>query len=156
MDHFSLAPAKMLQQARNKVGRGFTLIELLIVVAIIAILAALTLSTLGYVNTTGARSRAEAEIAALSAAIDSYKLEFGAYPANQTNLYTELVGLGPFNTNKVLFEPKPNMLRTNSGTVYFVDPWGDPYLYDTNATFNIGFFDLWTEARTNSVNWIRN
>lgn len=151
--------AKLLQQATVKVGNGFTLIELLIVVAIIAILAALTLSTLGYVNKKGARSRAEAEIAALSAAIESYKLEFGAYPANQTNLYTELVGLGPFNTNKVLFEPKPNMLTTNGGTVFFVDPWGDAYSYTTNATVNVGFFDLWTqagEAATNSKNWIRN
>ncbi|MFM8887797.1 MAG: type II secretion system protein, partial [Chthoniobacterales bacterium] len=61
---------------------AFTLIELLVVVAIIAILAGLTLATLGNVNRKGAESRARSEVAALAAAIDAYKLEFGSYPAS--------------------------------------------------------------------------
>jgi general secretion pathway protein G len=135
---------------------AFTLIELLVVIAIIAILAALTLSTLGYVNRKGAESRARAEVAALSAAIDSYKLDFGGYPASQTNLYRELTGQGTVNTNKVYFEPTPGMATNNK----FVDPWGADYNYVTNATFNVGFFDLWSTAgnaaATNTANWIRN
>jgi general secretion pathway protein G len=135
---------------------GFTLIELLVVIAIIAILAGLTLSTLGYVNKKGAESRARAEVAALSAAIDSYKLEFGIYPTNVTVLYKELVGQGTVNSNKVFFEPTPQM-ATNS---MFVDPWGMNYAYETNAKYNTGFFDLWSYAgnsnSANSNNWIRN
>jgi len=137
---------------------AFTLIELLVVIAIIAILAALTLSTLGYVNRKGAESRARAEVAALSAAIDSYKLDLGAYPA-QTNLYRELVGSGTLNSNKVYFEPTPNMV-TNMATGPFMDPWGSQYQYLTGAqaTNNIGFFDLWTSnnAPKDPANWIRN
>ena len=60
--------------------RGFTLIELLIVMAIIIVLAGLILATSGYVQKKGARSRAEAEIAALSAALESYKADNGIYP----------------------------------------------------------------------------
>ena len=49
---------------------AFTLIELMVVIAIIAILAGLILSAAGYVQKKGARSRAEAEIAACSAFLD--------------------------------------------------------------------------------------
>src|SRR5260221_12215916 len=59
---------------------AFTIIELLVVIAIIIILAGLILSTVGYVQKKGARSRAEAEIAAMSAALESYKADNGIYP----------------------------------------------------------------------------
>jgi type II secretory pathway pseudopilin PulG len=63
---------------------AFTLIELLVVIAIIIILAGLVLSTVGYVQKKGARSRAETEIAALSAACESYKADNGVYPRDPT------------------------------------------------------------------------
>jgi general secretion pathway protein G len=137
---------------------AFTLIELLVVIAIIAILAGLTLGTLGYVNKKGAESRARAEVAGLSAAIDSYRLDIGGYPASN-NLYQELTGQGPVNTNKVYFEPTPGITGTNAGVVTFMDPWGSPYRYETNPTsiVNRGFFDLWTTNNsTNPALWIRN
>jgi type II secretory pathway pseudopilin PulG len=59
---------------------AFTLIELLVVISIIIILAGLILSTVGYVQKKGARSRAETEIAAMSAACESYKADNGIYP----------------------------------------------------------------------------
>src|SRR4051794_32749220 len=59
---------------------AFTLIELIVVVGIIAILAALVLSTVGYARKKGARARAETEIAAMSAACESYKADNGVYP----------------------------------------------------------------------------
>src|SRR5713226_8928126 len=59
---------------------AFTLIELLVVISIIIILAGLILSTVGYVQKKGARSRAEAEIAAMSAAVENYKADNGIYP----------------------------------------------------------------------------
>jgi general secretion pathway protein G len=138
---------------------GFTLIELLVVIAIIAILAGLILSTLGYVNRKGAESRARAEVAALSSAIDAYRLEFGIYPASN-NLVTELTGQGPINTNKVYFEPTGQIIDTTVTPSRFIDPWGSPYNYTTNPSVNVGFFDLWSTAGntsdTNSNNWIRN
>jgi type II secretory pathway pseudopilin PulG len=59
---------------------AFTIIELLVVISIIIVLAGLILSTVGYVQKKGARSRAEAEIAAISAALESYKADNGIYP----------------------------------------------------------------------------
>ncbi|MEY2555301.1 MAG: hypothetical protein QOF93_445 [Verrucomicrobiota bacterium] len=67
---------------------SFTIIELLVVISIIIILAGLILSTVGYVQKKGARSRAEAEIAAISAALESYKADNGIYPRNATTTDT--------------------------------------------------------------------
>jgi prepilin-type N-terminal cleavage/methylation domain-containing protein len=117
--------------------RAFTLIELIVVIAIIIILAGLILSTVGYVQKKGARSRAEIEIAAMSAACESYKADNGAYPANsdtntldaRTNLdpsaavysnaslflYEQLAGVtsgsrSEIPSGKIYFTFKPNML----------------------------------------------
>ena len=135
-------------------GGGFTLLELMVTVAIIAIIAGLTLGTLGYVNRKGAESRARAEVAALSAAIDSYKLDFGSYPASQAVLFAELTGQGTVNKSKVFIEPTPSMFTNNK----FVDPWGGDYRYLNPGTDNVGFFDLWTTSggKTNQIEWIRN
>lgn len=139
---------------------AFTMIELLVVIAIIAILAGLTLSTLGYVNKKGAESRARAEVAALSSAIDSFFADFGAYPASN-NLFRELTGhsSATINTNrKVYFEPTPT-ITTNMTNGPFIDPWGTAYNYNpTNPSRNRGFFDLWTtnNAPRDSTQWIYN
>ena len=68
---------------------AFTLIELLVVIAIIIILAGLILSTVGYVQKKAARSRAETEIAAMSAACESYKADNGIYPRDTTGNVTD-------------------------------------------------------------------
>ena len=138
---------------------AFTLIELLVVIAITAILAGLTLSTLGYVNRKGAESRARAEVAALSTAIDSFFADYSAYPASN-NLFRELTGnsAAPINTNrKVYFEPRAN-ITTNMTNGPFIDPWGTAYNYNPTNPANKGFFDLWTTAggKTNQADWIRN
>src|SRR5438270_9205982 len=59
-----------------------TIIELLVVIMIIMILAGLILSISSYVQNKGARARAETEIAAVSAALESYKADNGIYPGN--------------------------------------------------------------------------
>src|SRR5437588_5901228 len=63
-----------------------TIIELLVVIMIILILAGLILSISSYVQNKGARARAETEIAAVSAALESYKADNGIYPqSSDTN-----------------------------------------------------------------------
>src|SRR5438045_3906174 len=62
----------------------FIIIELLVVIALIIILAGLILSTIGYVQNKAARSRAETEIAAISAALENYKADNGIYPRDPT------------------------------------------------------------------------
>jgi hypothetical protein len=97
-------------------------------------------------------------VAALSAAVDNYKLDFGSYPA-VTNLFRELTGQGPVNTNKVYFEPTPTMvMNKNMTNGPFVDPWGARYQYKTNDLRNVGFFDLYTVPpdAVDEKDWIHN
>ncbi len=84
-----LGMTKTVRYETRAVLRAFTVIELLVVIAIIIILASLILSTVGYVQKKGARSRAETEIAAMSAALESYKADNGIYPRDATNQYTD-------------------------------------------------------------------
>ena len=75
---------------KRRCKTGFSLIELFVVISIIIVLAGLILSTVSYVQKKGTRSRAEAEIAAISAALESYKADNGIYPRdNTTNRYTD-------------------------------------------------------------------
>jgi type II secretory pathway pseudopilin PulG len=136
---------------------AFTVLELLVVIAIIIVLAGLILATTGYVQNKGARSRAEAEIAAMSAALESYKADNGIYPRDTTSdkldartpvatdyapaslyLYTQLSGNGADRKSssnaKSYFAFKPNMLtpRDQSANVTaIVDPFGNSYGYST-------------------------
>jgi type II secretory pathway pseudopilin PulG len=140
-------------------GGAFTLIELLVVIAIIIVLTGLILSTVGYVQKKGARSRAETEIAAMSAACESYKADNGIYPNNSaTNtlnaqssfdpsataytsaslfLYEQLSGDSAGNrqsSGKSYFTFKPNMLSPADQTQnvqYIRDPFGNSYGYST-------------------------
>src|SRR5438132_10544246 len=76
---------------------AFTLIELIVVVTVITILAGLVLSTVGYARKKGALSRAETEIAAMSAACESYKADNGIYPRGNADLSSST----PYDTDKL-------------------------------------------------------
>lgn len=67
---------------------GFTLMELLVVISIIAILASLVIASIGYAGNKAKRDRAVSEIAGLSVALESYKIDNGDYPRDAK---TELV-----------------------------------------------------------------
>jgi prepilin-type N-terminal cleavage/methylation domain-containing protein len=138
---------------------AFTLIELIVVVTIITILAGLVLSTAGYARKKGARARAETEIAAMSAACESYRADNGVYPgSSDTNnlnaktsfnpsayqaaslyLYNALFGAtnGSRTPNagaRSYFVFKPNMLSPADQTQnvqYIQDPFGNSYGYST-------------------------
>lgn len=140
---------------------GFTLIELMVVMAVIAVVAAISIGTLGYVQKKGAISRAEVEVATLSAAIDRFFNDYGVYPSSAGALYSELTGeRADINTNGVVYlEPAPGMVSTNGGQKVFSDPFGTPYNYNSdNPTRNVGFYDLYSippDAKS-EADWIHN
>lgn len=141
-------------------NQGFTLIELLIVIAVIAILVSLVLAVSSGVQEKGRRSRAEAEIAAVGAALESYKADNGDYPigsnSNSANLVSSLM---PTNGTKVYFEFKQKFTNASG----WLDPWLNNYKYTyTNGAPNNGTnnYDLWSTAGdtngTKSNSWIKN
>ena len=159
--NFGFASSFDIRASKFRVEDAFTLIELLVVISIIIVLAGLVLATSGYVATKGRRSRAEAEIAAMSAALESYKADNGIYPqSSETN------SLDPTSTNltsyqaaslklyeflsgdsnddrtadtKSYFAFKPNQLSPSDQTqhVTFIrDPFGNSYGYSTAKASN--------------------
>jgi len=158
-----LGSALKTENRKLKTSVGFTLIELLVVITIIAILASLTLSTAGYIQKKGAMARAEAEIAAMSASLESYKADNGDYPtnANSGTNTNSLYGVLSPPSGKVYFEFSKGMTNTNG----IADPFGTLYGYTytngggTNGSTNNGpnFFDLWSTAGSTNTNaWIKN
>ena len=139
---------------------AFTVVELLIVMAIIMILAGLIFATSNYVQNKGRRSRAEAEIAALSAALENYKADNGIYPSDpaKTELVDPTVSPTPAGASLYLYEKlagdsnddrvadttsyfsfKPNQLSPADQTqsVTFIrDPFGNSYGYSTAKAAN--------------------
>jgi type II secretory pathway pseudopilin PulG len=145
---------------------AFTIIELLVVITIIVILAGLILSTIGYVQKKGARARAEAEIAAMSAALESYKADNGIYPTDSNttalkantmgdptqstyqnaslSLYKAISGDADNDSNRIAesksyFSFKPNQLyplTQNQAVTFIRDPFGNSYGYSTVKSSN--------------------
>jgi general secretion pathway protein G len=70
-------------------ARAFTLIELLTVISIIAILSAISLNVVKGVKERASVGQAKAELAALSQALEMYKLQYGDYP--QTGMTADTV-----------------------------------------------------------------
>jgi hypothetical protein len=127
-----------------------------------------------------ARARAETEIAAMSAALESYKSDNAVYPAyagatGGHALYQGLSGDGndaiggttastgtPGSSGKMYMALKSNMLAPNppDPTTRVIDPFGNDYNYRAPGTNNIAAFDLWTTAYANPPTdqnqWIKN
>ena len=106
---------------------SFTLIELLVVMAVIAILAGLILSVSGYATNKAASSKAETEIAALSAALESYKADNGIYPSGPTTASSNPVI--PANATSTLDA------RTSPPAVYTSAGWVSTDVYKNASLF---------------------
>ncbi len=171
----------VIRPSSFRAQRAFTIIEILVVMTIILVLAGLVLATSGYVHNKGARSRAEAEIAAISAALENYKADNGVYPVSSSlkptetdpklyegasnALYSALVG----DTENPDGQPGPgpsymtfksNQLGGTETEPFIKDPFGNSYGYSTVGPTDGGYnptFDLWSTANsTNPAQWIKN
>ncbi len=161
--------------------QGFTVVEILVVMSIILVLAGLVLATSSYVHNKGARSRAEAEIAAISAALENYKADNGVYPVNtsvnartDTNsaayapaslaLYLAISGDADNSDDRsaeirsyMSFKPSQLAPTVTTQKVTFIkDPFGNSYGYSTAGQAGAGAgynptFDLWSTANSTSA-----
>lgn len=175
ISHWSFRVTRVHHSSFQLAG-GFTIVELIVVMGVILVLAGLILVTSGYVINKGARSRADAEIAAISAALENYKADNGVYVTeNSVNakaqgnpmsyraacliLYQNLTGdfdknRSPDSGKSSYISFKPNQLSPSdqSSEVEFIkDPFGNSYGYSTiNATDSSkGYnptYDLWSTA----------
>ncbi|MFT3819945.1 MAG: type II secretion system major pseudopilin GspG [Rubrivivax sp.] len=114
---------------------GFTLLELLVVMVIIGLLAAYVAPRyFSQLGKSEVRS-AQAQVAALRSALDSYRLDVGRYPTTEQ-------GLG------ALLAPPPGVARWSGPYLQKAlppDPWGRPYQYKSPGEH--GDFDLFSFGR---------
>jgi prepilin-type N-terminal cleavage/methylation domain-containing protein len=112
---FVINSSFVIRHSSFLVKRAFTLIELIVVMTVIIILTGLVLSAAGYVRKKAARTRAETEIAAMSAACENYKADSGAYPRSVStdSLDPTTTNLADYNT------PSRDMYALISGDANF-------------------------------------
>jgi type II secretory pathway pseudopilin PulG len=148
-----------VRRGERRYNAAFTLIELIVTTTVIIILTGLVLSTVGYIQKKGARARAETEIAAMSAACESYKADNGVYPtdASTTEQLDSTASFNPINyqsaslylykrlsgdtsanrqpSGKSYMTFKPNMLLpappSTATVIAIADPFGNSYGYST-------------------------
>lgn len=105
----------------RRYSNAFTLIELIVVFGLILVLTGLILSTAGYARKKSARTRAETEIAAMSAACESYKADNGVYPANAaTNSLNAKTNGNPGSTPCPSPCPDPGAVTAYSDTSFYL------------------------------------
>jgi prepilin-type N-terminal cleavage/methylation domain-containing protein len=100
---------------KNSLRHGFTLIELLVVISIIGVLAAITIPALGAVKKSQYKNTARVELKQIEAAIENYKVKYGAYPPSNRSGSTNELDLPP------LYYELTGVTRDNSGNYTTLD-----------------------------------
>ena len=125
--------------------KGFTLMELLVVMAIMTILAGMAVGGAQMARKRGAITKAKSAIAALEAAIDMYDLDIGDYPATgNANLITELHDAS--NSDPEWNGPYMRLKEDDLEDGAYLDPWGNPYVYNNPGTHNTSFYDIYSSG----------
>ena len=121
---------------------GLTLIELMVVVVILAVLAVVIVPRVIDRPDQARVVRAQSDIAAITSALNLYRLDTGAYPTTEQ-------GLGAL-VERPTSAPVPANW-TDGGYLDRVpdDPWGQPYLYLRPGVH--GAFDLLSRGADGSA-----
>ena len=110
----------MQQTHTPETGAGFTLIEILVVMAIIGMLAVMVAPNIFNQQAGARRDAALAQISALEAALDTYRLDVGQYPDSLEGLVENDSGRAAWNG--------PYLRREVP-----LDPWDNDYFYDRDG-----------------------
>lgn len=125
--------AKIIRLIGNK--RGFTLAEIMVVVVIIGLLAGLVLPKIFPKLAQGKQGAAKAQIELLGQALDSFRMDVGAYPTSSEGLNALLQNPGVEHWDGPYL--KKNVIPN--------DPWKKPYQYQCPGSH--GDYDLLSYGR---------
>jgi general secretion pathway protein G len=123
-------------QATNRALRGFTLIEIMAVVLIIGLLGTLVGIAIAPQIDKARVSTARSQIRMLEAALETYRMDNARFPTSEHGL-------------DALINPPPDARNYQAGGYLAkrqvpVDPWGNPYQYESPGQHNDHSFDLWS------------
>ena len=116
--------------------QGFTLIEIMAVVLIIGLLTTLVGIALIPQIDKGKVTTARTQIKNLEAALETYRMDNSRFPTSEQGLHA-------------LIEAPPDVHNFQTGGYLRekripLDPWGNPYQYESPGTHNDHSFDLWS------------
>ncbi len=123
------------RSSRSLVLAGFTLIELMVVLLILAMLTTIAAPRVTKYLGKAKAQAAQTQVAALSAAVDSFVLDVGRPP-------TDAEGLGSLLSAPADAPSWDGPYVKKSASL--VDPWGRPYRYRSPGRH--GEYDLFTLA----------
>jgi len=130
-----MTPAVMQPSQSSARRRAFTLLELLVVIIVLGLLAGLVapqiFGRVGEAKVTTART----QMSLLGTALDSYRLDNGAYPTTEQGLQAL--------REKPTREPLPmNWRGPYLRKAIPLDPWGRPYSYKSPGERTVNGYDL--------------
>ena len=116
---------------------GFTLIEVMLVLVILVILAGLAVTAIGPMRRRAQINAAKTQVGLVATALDNFDLLTGNYPATDQGL--EALINPPTNLPNADPMDWP-MLKKPVG----VDPWDNPYQYESPGKNNPSSYDIWS------------
>lgn len=111
----------MKKSENQSMKKGFTLVELLVVIMIIALLASMVAPNLFGKLDDAQRKTTKSQLANLSTALDSFRLDFGRYPTTEEGL--AILSVKSSNLKKWNGPYLSKKLKN--------DAWDNPYVYKT-------------------------
>ena len=125
--------------ATRRVRAGFTLIEIMAVVLIIGMLSGIVGFAVFQQVDKGRMAAAKAQLSNLESVLELYRMDNARFPTTEQGLEALV------RRSSVAPEPRnfPQGGYLKGGRVP-VDPWGEPYLYESPGQNNRHSFDLWS------------
>ncbi len=128
MFRFADATTPARRRARRSGEAGFTLTELMVTIFIIGLLATVVTINVLPMMDRGRVQKAEADVAAITQALEMYRLDMGDYPPTDEGLEALVLTAG---------EAPPSPAYRPGGYIQRLpmDPWNRPYQYLTPGQF---------------------
>ena len=130
-----------MSEARRFRQSGFTLIEIMAVVIIIGLLTTIVGAAIFQQVDKGRVTTARAQLSSLEGVLELYRMDNGRFPTTEQGL------------DALVHEPTGEPAARNyplggylKGGKVPLDPWGEPYYYESPGQNNPHFFDLWSNG----------
>jgi len=118
---------------------GFTLIEIMAVVIIIGLLTTIVGAAIFSQVDKGRMTTAKAQINSLEGVLELYRMDNGRFPTTEQGL--EALVIAPSGEPAPRSYPPGGYLK---GGRVPVDPWSNPYQYESPGQHNSYSFDIWS------------